>query len=179
MKLSMLIVLKSIMLCISLISIAYSAERNNDVDNYNYQGISHFKNGQVDLALKSFNMAIQKYPEYGMSYVNRGRVYEAMKQYDLAIKDYSKMIELNPSNAQAYYNRGNIYRKTSNNDMAMKDFTTAIRKKPNYVKALGNRGILYWLGYKDREKACSDLTKACSLGKCNSYNYFKNKRICR
>jgi len=142
-------------------------------ESLNYRGIELFQQGKIDEASSVFNQAIIKYPDYVISYGNRGRIYEAKQEYTKAINDYSKAIELAPNIAKSYYNRGNVYRKIENSDQAISDYTSAILLDPSYTKAIENRGILYWLSKRDKVKACSDLSKACALGNCKAFKMLK------
>jgi tetratricopeptide (TPR) repeat protein len=49
-------------------------------------------------ALKDFEKALDKNPEYYHAYVNRGICYSEMRKTELAMKDFNVAIQLSPLN---------------------------------------------------------------------------------
>jgi tetratricopeptide (TPR) repeat protein len=156
-------------LIILLILFSGGVQAGDPAADLNIRGTNFLAQGNIDKAFKIFNKAIAQYPNYSISYGNRGRIFEIKKEYKRAISDYDKVIELSPSIAKSYFNRGNVFRKNGMPDKAFLDYSAAIELDPNYAKALENRGILNWVNNKDRANACKDLAKACALNKCKVF----------
>ena len=57
--------------------------------------LAYYTKGELDLAIKDFNKAIELNPEYPYAYYNRGIAYADKGNTDQAIGDFSKAIELN------------------------------------------------------------------------------------
>ena len=110
----------------------------------------HFVNARIllkfeenrEAALKSYDIAIDLYPEFTEAYYNRGNLKDDKGDYDGAITDYTKAIELKPDFAAAYHNRGVAKSKKGENaekneekrkwyEEAIADFKEAIRLNPN------------------------------------------------
>ena len=85
--------------------------------------------GKYDQALKIFDLVIEKYPENGFFYNNRGFIKYKFEQYEAALADVNLSIELSPVNSYAYKNRALIYLSTNQKAKACEDLL--------YSKSLG------------------------------------------
>jgi uncharacterized caspase-like protein len=111
---------------------------------YYNRGNDYYSEGEYDKALSDFNQTIRLDPKYAAAYVNRGFIYNMIKdEYDKAIADFSEAIKLNPDYASAYNNRGGAYYNKGEYDKAIADFNEAITLNPDYARAYKNRGIAY------------------------------------
>ena len=99
----------------------------------------------------------RQYPDFWVSYTNRGAAYGEANDYDKAFRDLNRAIELCPAADGPYINRGLVFRNTGNLDRAMEDFNTALRISPGNTRALLNRGICFALR-KDYDSALADFT---------------------
>lgn len=79
----------------------------------------------------------------GIVYLNRGNVYDDLKQYHKAIADYNQTLRLVPTYAKGYTNRCNTYRKMKLYRRALADCTRAIQINPNYTIVYLIRSIIY------------------------------------
>src|SRR5262249_26448722 len=61
-------------------------------------GYHFFSEGQTDLAIQTFKLEVQDYPNYWNAYDSLGEAYLKAGQKDLAIANYQKSLELNPQN---------------------------------------------------------------------------------
>lgn len=89
--------------------------------------------------------------------------------YLQSLLDFSKSIEKNSTFCFAYYNRA--YVKCVLNDFggAVLDYTVSIFYNKTFAEAYFNRGILFlFLG--EKEKGCTDISKAGELGIKEAYN---------
>ena len=119
-------------------------------------------NGENELAIADYTMAIELDPKDAAAYNNRGNAYYSNGELDLAITDYTQAIELNPQYAFAYNNRGKAYKDQGELELAIADYTKAIELNPQYALIYNNRGI----AYSDKgevELAFADFAKAIEL----------------
>lgn len=76
------------------------------------------------------------------TYVNRGILYAAIKNYDKAQADYERAIKMSRNVAEAYINRGNLWFMRRDYKQAIKDYDKSLKlkvKKPHV--ALLNKGM--------------------------------------
>ena len=110
---------------------------------YNNRGSIYSSKGQIDLAIKDYNKAIELKPNDASLYYNRGLAYNKKGKVDLAIKDFDKAIELSLNDADVYNNRGDAYGTKGEFDKAFTDFRKAIELKPDCASAYYNLGKIY------------------------------------
>jgi tetratricopeptide (TPR) repeat protein len=89
--------------------------------------------------LTLFSDVIDKYPETGIAYNNRGNVRRDQKDFQGAIEDYNKAIELKYNDA--YNNRGILRNRMNDYKNAIEDFSKALHGKSDREVAYYNRGI--------------------------------------
>jgi len=85
--------------------------------------------------------AINRHPQLGVYYYNRGGAYEQNNKYRLALKDYNRAIELNKKGIHVYNNRGTVYAALGRHKLAIEDFNKALEMDPQYAEAYVNRGF--------------------------------------
>ncbi len=91
-------------------------------DYYNRGIVLARDRGRYREALLEFNKAIELDREYVQAYVDRGNVYNALKNWQQANDNYSTAITLEPTHAEAHYNRGLTYYELGEPEAALKDF---------------------------------------------------------
>jgi tetratricopeptide (TPR) repeat protein len=106
-------------------------------------GTWHYLEGEYDMAIAEFNIAIHSNPEFGDAYNGRGLVYLAMGRLDEALADFDRAIELLPESGDAYNNRGAAYYHEGDYTRAMADFDMAIQVEPGFAKAHYNRALVH------------------------------------
>ena len=130
-------------------------------------------------SLSLFSDVIEKNPEAGLAYNNRGNIRKEQNDFKAAMEDYNKAIELKYEDA--YYNRGilrNIIRDYKN---AIEDFNRALTVKLDKEKVYNNRGIAK-LNLGDFKGAEEDFGKAIEINPqyLNAYNnrgYVRYERL--
>lgn len=130
---------------------------------YRHRGHRRMLSGEYSGALSDFNKALQLEATDVETLINRGILYERMKNYDLAISDYSKAIELQPNSPKAYLNRGNVLYKLHEYEDALNDYNVALIYDEDYGLAYYQRGITYFR-LQQHDKACEDIQKAAAGG---------------
>jgi protein O-mannosyl-transferase len=110
--------------------------------------------------LTLFSDVIDKYPETGIAYNNRGNVRRDQNDMQSAMEDYNKAIELNYDDA--YNNRGILRNRMNDYKNAIEDFNRAVRGKSGREIAYYNRGIAK-LNLGDSSGAVEDFSKAIEI----------------
>ena len=105
-----------------------------------YIGLTSYKKGKYEEAVKHYDQAIRINPQNGTTYTNRGAARDSLGQHNDAIADYDQAIRLNQQDATAYYNRGNAKGKLDRHDEAIADFDQSIRLNPQVSETYNNRG---------------------------------------
>ncbi|MBN1363899.1 MAG: tetratricopeptide repeat protein [Syntrophaceae bacterium] len=162
---------------ITLLSHALQITKDNFLAHNNL-GLALYDEGELSEAMVHYNKAILIKTDCIEAYLNRGNVYVKLNQYQRAIDEYNKAIYLKHDYVEAYSNRGIAYAKLGHYQRAIDDFSKAIYLKPNFAKAYKNRGIIYII-QGNNNWGCSDVQKACTLGKCKILEMAKNQGACR
>lgn len=138
-------------------------EKNpSDPGLYNSRGQAYMSAGDLQNAMRDFNMAIALKPDYKHALTDRGNIYYATKQYTSAISDFTSAIALDRTFALGYYDRANSYAQIKKFDLALQDYSTALQLKPDYGDAFYNRGVLK-LALGDSSGACNDFRNAAQF----------------
>lgn len=99
-----------------------------------------------------YTNAIEANPNFTDAYINRGLVYNELKEYKNSIADYDKAIEMDSKCALAFNNRGYSKFLAGDLDGALKDYNKAILLNPKMKMALDNKAMLF-------SKACMEDDK--------------------
>jgi tetratricopeptide (TPR) repeat protein len=118
--------------------------------------------GNYELALKTYNKAIEVDPFRNHFYYNRGLCYKILKQYDLAIADFNKSLEMKIT-AEAYYQIGCVKYETSDLQGAKQMFETAKGIKEDFEKMNFYLGLIYFRENKYEESVAAFTTYTQSV----------------
>ena len=156
-----------------LLLISTQATQAQEGKRYLDEGIQKAYEGNYKKAMRLFNKAIRKSPDYALAYYNRGHIKYELKDYYGSIADCSRAIELDKTLTDAYFNLAISKFHLDKFREAIRDFDRAIELNPEDDESFCWRGISqHKLGKIDA--ACKDWKKAKSLG--NSYvNDYLNK----
>ncbi|MBK8846032.1 MAG: tetratricopeptide repeat protein [Bacteroidetes bacterium] len=105
---------------------------------------------------------IKKSPDKARAYVNRGKIYNEMKQYENAIVDLTKAAEVDPRYELAYTNRGFAYKSLGNWQKGLEDYTKSIEIEAKNSLAYSNRGNIY-VNLKQWDKALADYNQSIKI----------------
>ena len=131
------------------------------------------RQGKLQEAVASYEMAIQLKPDFADAYSNRGTALQELGQLDEAVASCEKAIQLKPDYAKAYSNRGAALQELGRLDEAVANYERAIQLKPDFAEAYSNRGTaLQELGRLD--EAVANYERAIQL-KPDSAEAYSNR----
>ena len=105
-----------------------------------YIGLTSYKKGKYEEAVKHYDEAIRLNPQYAGAYNNRGNAKSAFGRHEEAIADYDEAIRLSPQHAPSYNNRGIAKSALGRHEESIADYNEAIRLNPQDANAYCNRG---------------------------------------
>ena len=101
---------------------------------FNARGTAYFSKGDLDKAIKDYDIAIRLDPKDSTALANRGTMHMAQgKARSGARPTTTARCDVNPKNANAYNLRGFLYSRTGHLDLAIQDYTTALKLNPKFV----------------------------------------------
>lgn len=164
--------MKRIIIILLLILIVFSPSKvfagsraDQAQKRYNY-GVSHHKNGNLDLAIKEYQAAIKWDPSLWQAYHNLGLIYLNKKGYSGAQQMFEKVVALQPTNFEAHFNLGIIYFETGALNASVGEFNKAASLNPYSEDVHLNLASIY--AKKNEEtNVISELRKAFKI---NPYN---------
>ena len=77
-------------------------------------------------AIQDYDVAIERFPQFPQTYVDRGDAYYMSDEYERAIEDYDAAIGLDGDNAYSYYSRGWAHLSQGSMSKARADFEKAL-----------------------------------------------------
>lgn len=140
-------------------SIAADHREDHTIKDYFYLGLSYYKQGEYDRAIREYSRAIISSPDFAMAYYHRAAAFSHKSQYDKTVFDYNKAIEIDPKFTEDFYNRGIIYTEQGQIEVDLK-----------LAEAFNNRGD----AYKEKglcKEAIFDFTKAIEINPHYAHAY--------
>lgn len=121
---------------------------------------SAYQQGNYDLALKSYNLAISIDAGRNYFYYNRGLTYKAIGSIDKAVADFKLSNELKPT-AEAYYQLGLVYYDKNQLEDARAEFENAKLIREDIEKMNFYLGMIYFRNnrFEDAATAFHDYTE--------------------
>lgn len=110
---------------------------------YYYQGLNKSNSGEYQVAIQSFNQAIELSSFNAIAYYERCKAYQNLEKYGEALADCSQAILFNSNHPHYYNQRGFIYYLEGKNIAAIDDYDKAIKidsEQPNFYT---NRAMAY------------------------------------
>lgn len=142
------------------------------------QGFDYYKKQNLKQAEVYFDRALALDPQMVSAYYYRGVVQYRQGRYDQAIADCTGALKLNPLHAEAYNLRALVWLVKGEIDNAIKDCDQVLKIDPQNIAAYSTLGVA-WLQKGELEWACSDLRKACDLGRCETLETVKTQGYCQ
>jgi len=141
------------------------------------QGFAFYKKEQLEQAKIYFDKALKLDPQLASAYYYRGVVHYRQEKYDLAIADCTSAVKINPLHTEAYNIRALVWLEKGEVDRAIKDCDRVLKIDPQNIAAYSTLGVA-WLKKGELEWACSDLRKACDLGRCETLETVRKQGYC-
>lgn len=139
------------------------------------RGVTHFRNGDKQLALKDLSKAVSIRPDEPDVYLSRAGVYHSTGEWERAIADCDCALNLKPSFSQALITRGNAYADLGEDALAISDYSKAIATDSRDYVALYNRGLFY-VDKGQFDQAIPDLDRAIREAPEKPWCYFQRGR---
>ncbi|MEZ4918853.1 MAG: tetratricopeptide repeat protein [Saprospiraceae bacterium] len=96
----------------------------------------------VEKGIKSYDKAIELFPEYHDAYGSRGLAYFRLQQYDKAFEDYQEALKYRPNDARVLSNMGYIYFMRQDLKNAEEVYKKSVKYDPRFVDARRNLGAV-------------------------------------
>jgi len=140
-------------------------------DDYFYRGTDFYEKGNYELALESFDKAIELKPDWALAWYNKGTTLARLKRYEEALKTYDKAIDLKRDWVQAWYGKGIMLGKLERYEDELKAYDKAIELNLDYGDAWINKSATLdkLRRYDEALKACD---KAIKLKPCQALAWY-------
>ena len=141
---------------------ATAREIDMPVLTYRYRGLALHQQGELDMAIETFNQAIKVMPEAPWNYLSRGLAYEDKGELDLALKDFNTTLQRRSDDTCPYRDRGRVYRRKGEYDKALADSNTVMEMSMDFStlgRAYYGRGRVY-LDKGSRKQVLHDLSQS-------------------
>lgn len=138
--------------------------------SYHNLGVSYYKSGQFELAVRAFGDTINFDPNYSPAFTMLGSAYRRLGKDEKAIVSFTNAISRNPKSRSALFNRGSLHRKLGQYDEAIEDFSEVLKLRRNDSFTFTARAIAY-VKKGDYESALSDYDNAIKKDANNSRAY--------
>ncbi|HAC25514.1 MAG TPA: hypothetical protein DCE81_11405 [Cytophagales bacterium] len=119
---------------------------------YDLRGLSQMRRGEINQALASFSLAIEKDPSFSLAFLNRAVAHLRNGDQDAALKDLRVSIELNQEIALSHYLQGTILSQKGEIRKSLDAYNAALDLDDTNTKALFNRSFTW--------KMMGDFTRA-------------------
>jgi tetratricopeptide (TPR) repeat protein len=113
-------------------------------------------------AVKTFDKAIKKEPNYYRAWLMRGYALYCLERFDDALISYDKALALKPDSADVWYYKGIIFKDISKIDAAFDCYNEVLKINPEYSEALTDRGQLFY-HQQNYEQALADFNYSTKL----------------
>jgi tetratricopeptide (TPR) repeat protein len=115
----------------------------NKARGHSNLGNAYEAEGQVDVAVEHFNIALELDPDNEVTHYNLGNAYRDKGLPDKAIEQYLTAVRLKPDYAEAHNNLGNVYRAKGSTEKALEHLEAALKLKPYKAEIHYNLGNAY------------------------------------
>lgn len=141
------------------------------------KGFTYYKQENLERAKTYFNKTLIVDPQHASAYYYRGIVHYRQGLYDQAIADCTEALKINPLHTEAYNIRALVWLEKGEIDRAIKDCDRVLKMDPQNIAAYSTLGVA-WIQKGELEWGCSDLRKACDLGRCETLETVKKQGYC-
>lgn len=129
---------------------------------YNLKGWIHRTAGDTDLAISSYQTAVERDPKLYDAYISLGLLHAA-RHDRLALDYYDNAIALRPNSLEALYNKAIAAQDHGQDSLALALYTRIKEVEPRYPLAYYNTGYVLLERKGDRKGARSEFARAIAL----------------
>jgi len=130
---------------------------------FNNLGNSYSDVGDMESALRAFELAVEINPTLSESRANLANIYLKQGQIAQAIREYRGALDINPNDAKTHNNLGNAYAQQGSLGYAVSEYLQSINLDPNFVDGYKNLALVY-TKQERYGRAVAELKKAIVLG---------------
>jgi tetratricopeptide (TPR) repeat protein len=98
---------------------------------HNNLGWDDFKKGQIDEAIRQYQMALTIRPDYAEAHNDLGYALDGQGQVDAAIGEYERALGINPDYAEAHSNLASALMQKGNGAAALAEYEKALADSPH------------------------------------------------
>ncbi len=121
---------------------------------YYDKGSKHAEQGEYELAVEAYSLAIEIDPSDPYPFSDRGVAYFHLEKKELALQDMDRAQELQPDLGYRYSSRAYIKASMGRLEEAIQDYHKAIEVDPDDAIAHNNLGLLQEeKGYRDKARS--------------------------
>ncbi len=153
----------------------------NDVAAMIRRGIAYTSAGNILLARKDLDRAIELAPTSAKAFDARGDLEITLNRLEPAVSDFSRAIQFNPNSGWSYYQRGRAYEMLKQFEPAINDLRMSIElRNDETFAAYAVTGAIY-VNRKERDVGSLWLNQAIEIldykikkadaARCNEYLY--------
>lgn len=143
-------------------AIRSTTDRTEQAELYVERGKARYRSGDFDRALKDFERAISRDPEYAWAYANRAELLSEAGDHAGAIDALNQAIELDDEAAEFHSLLGSAWEDAGELESAVEAYTAAILLDLNNISFYQSRARVHERN-GDPDKAVKDLKRAISI----------------
>ena len=107
------------------------------------EGLTYYDQGRWQEAIKAFERAALREPDYQLAYFALGITYSRLEFWEKALTSFAKAVALNPYHAESYLGLGLAYTVFGRDNDALEVCTKAVQIKPEYAQAHYALALIY------------------------------------
>ena len=107
------------------------------------QGLTYYDQGRWQEAIKAFERAALREPDYQLAYFALGMTYSRLEFWENALASFAKAVSLNPHHAESYLGLGVAYTVFGRDKDALEVCKKAVQIKPEYAQAHYALALIY------------------------------------
>ncbi len=140
-------------------------------DGYYWLGDSYFYKSQFNKAMSSIDKAIELDPKNAGSFLTKGNINMALKNYKKAVENFDKAIEINPKNSYPYYLKSSALFDDGKYEAAIVSLNKYIELEPIKYATVYDLRAQAKLNLNYNVSAIADFNSAIAIDSTNAYYY--------
>jgi tetratricopeptide (TPR) repeat protein len=124
-------------------SVEPTEEQRREAEQYYSIGFEYYKQGNYDEAIKNFDIAIEKHPEFYAAYIALAKAFRGKADITTTEKYYNKAKSIDPKDPRAYEGLGALYAELKRFGEAMGEYESGLRIDSTSVNLLNGLAYVY------------------------------------